>query len=493
MKSKMYHPPPKRKQLLQRIAVYSLMSVTVVGLVTVLVFLMLGYRFDRADGTIEQGGLLQFDTEPDGATVTIDGIGFGTRTPSKTTMAAGQHFVTMERNGYKKWQKPIDLVAGSVLWLNYARLIPTELTPQDTANFSNVASALASPDNKWMAIKEDPASPVIRLADLGREDARVTNVELPEAAYTKPSEGKAQAFTFSQWDPSGRYLLVKHTYDDTKVEWIVADMEGSDPARNLTTLLGVDAAMPLFSNRDSRILYALVDGDIRRIDIGAATLSGPLVENVASFSLYDRATITYVTQPNPETKQRSVGYYDEGTAKPRTIRSYSDNGALPLQLAVDKYFGDPYVAIAHGDVLEIFEGELPRSDTTDPSSLKAVATVALPGGADYLTFKTNGRFIVAQHGDSYTVYDLELKKMTTTKLKGTAPVTAKLDWLDNYMIWSDRDGMVRFYEFDGANQHDIMPVVSGLDVTLSPSDKYVYGITKSADGAFHLTRAQLIR
>jgi len=490
--SKMYHPPSKRKQLLQRIAVYSVMSVTIVGLVTVLVFLMLGYRFNRADGSIEQGGLLQFDTEPDGANVTIDGTSFGTRTPSKTTMTAGQHFITMERDGYKKWQKSIDLTAGSVLWLNYARLIPTELTPQATADFSTVTDALASPDDKWMAIKEDAATPLIRVADLAREDAKISDIAIPESAYTKPGEGKSQQFKFSSWDPTGRYLLVQHIYDDAQTEWIVVDVEGSDPARNITTLLDVTAVSPVFSNRDSNILYAIVDGSLRRIDLGATTLSGPLVENVSSFDLYDRATLTYVTNVDPKTKQRSVGYYDEGASKSRTVRTYSEDSG-PLQFAIDKYFGDHYVAIIHGQTMEIFEGELPRSDVTDPSSLKTVATLSLPAGADYLSIETNGRFIVAQKSASYTVYDLELKKMTTTKLKGSAAVSNELEWIDGYTVWSDQDNIARLYEFDGANQHDIMPVVSGMDVTLSPSDKYLYGISTSVDGKFHLSRVQLIK
>jgi hypothetical protein len=60
------------------------------------------------------------------------------------------------------------------------------------------------------------------------------------------------------------------------------------------------------------------------------------------------------------------------------------------------------------------------------------------------------------------------------------------------MPWSDRDGRLRFYEFDGANQHDIMSVAPGQAVTLSPSGKYVYGISKQADNKVFLTRVQLL-
>jgi len=89
-------------------------------------------------------------------------------------------------------------------------------------------------------------------------------------------------------------------------------------------------------------------------------------------------------------------------------------------------------------------------------------------------------------------YDVELNKMTMTTLKGASDVTNQLQWIDGYMLASDRDGMMRFYEFDGENQHDIMPVVPGFSITLTPNEQYVYGITKSLNNSYHLTRARLI-
>lgn len=471
-------------------AVYGLMSISVVGLVAALVLVMLGYQFNRNDGKIEQGGLVQFDTMPGGANVTIDGANFGTQTPSKTTLSSGSHFVTMNRSGYKTWQKPIDVVAGSVLWLNYARLIPNDLTPKNVADFATVTSSVSSPDDKWMALKDDPTTPTILLTNLGQQEIKVATLMLPEASYTKPAKAKNQSFTLVAFDPDSRYVLVKHTYDKSKSEWLVVDTQNPSATKNITTLLDVDTETVVFSNDNSRILYVLINDDVRKLDIDSATLSRPLVRDVAEFGLYDRSTITYVTKPDEKTKLRSVGYYTDGAAKSRTIKTYPADAKVSLRLAIGKYFNDAYVAIAHGDTLEIFEGDLPYSDNEGTSALDTVASLTIPGGADYLSIKTNGRFIVAQHGATFTVYDLELKKMTTTKLKDGA-VAGELSWLDGYTVLGDQGGMLRLYEFDGANQQEIMPVVSGQSVTLSPSDKYIYGITKEKN-AYHLTRAQLI-
>lgn len=488
----MYRPPSKRTQLLQRISIYTAMSVSVIVLVAILVFFMLGYQINRTDGKIEQGGLVQFNTQPVGADVKIDGITLGTRTASRKTMSTGQHFISMERQGYKAWQKSVEVSAGGVLWLTYARLVPNDLTPASVANFSTVSSTASSPDNKWMAIKEDPATPMIHLADLSRDTVEVTNIELPASSYTPASAEKTHSFKLETWNPSSRFILVRHTYDDTKTEWLVVDAQNVAATKNITTALGINATKVVFTGNSTSIVYALVDNTVRKIDLNAATMSGPLVSNVAEFSLFDNATIVYSTLLDPETNMRSVGYINDGANKARTIRSYSDNGQVPLHVAIGKYFDDHYVAISYDTAIEIVKGSLPRSDATAPSAMTALTTMSIPSGVQHLSILTSGRFVVAQTPTSYVTHDLELKKTTTTELKDTTALTRELRWLDGYTVWNDHGGTLRMYEFDGANQHEIMPVASGFSVTYSPSAKYLYGINRTDDGKYHLNRVLMI-
>lgn len=488
----MYRQPTKRKQLLKLVTIYTIMSVTVIALVSVLVFFMLGYQFNRTDGKIEQGGLVQFDTRPTGADVMIDGKALGTRTSSRKTLETGQHFITMQRTGYKQWQKSVDVKAGSVLWLTYARLVPNDLKPASVANYANVSSTTSSPDNKWIAVKEDPATPSIRLADISGDEVEITNLELPATAYTAPSPEKTQSFTLETWSPSSRMILVKHVYDDTKTEWIVVDSQNVSASKNVTTLLGVNATKVVFSGNNNSILYALVENSVRKIDLGATTLSGPLVSNVSEFSLHDNTTIVYTSLLDPASKMRHAGYVTEGATKPRIIRSYADDGQAPLHLAIGKYFDEYFYALSYNETVEVMKGTLPRSDTDSPSALTAVSTINVPSGARYVSILTNGRFVVAQTATTYIVYDLELKKTTTTTLKSTTPLQRELRWLDAYTAWDDQDGILRTYEFDGMNQHEIMPVAPGFSATYSPSAKYLYGINKSTDGKFHLNRVQMI-
>lgn len=487
----MYRQPSKRQVILQRIAVYGAMTIAVVALVTVLIFIMLGYQFNRSDGRIEQGGLVQFESKPTGANVTIDGMTFGSQTNTKATLAAGGHFIKMERSGYKTWQKAVNVNPGSILWLNYARLVPANLKPSHVAELSEITSSAASEDDKWMAMKESAVSTTIKLADLSQEKISLQAIDLPSASYTHAAAGKTQSFTIEAWDPGSRYLLVRHVYDDTKTEWLVVDTRDVKNTKNITALLGITAKKLLFSNNNSQVLYALTDAnEIRRIDLGQTTLSGPLVSNVADFSLYEASVVAYVTYLDSATKTRTVGYLQDGATKPRVIRSYTDDGAIPLHLRVDKYFDDMYAAISYGNTVDILVGNLPKDD--EATLMKLQSTMALTGNTQFLSTRTNGRFVVAQSGTTFTVYDLELKKMIATQTTGQTEVVREFKWLDSYMPWSDRDGRLRLYEFDGANQHDVMDVVVGQSVALSPNSKYIYGFSKQPDGKAYLTRVQMI-
>ena len=120
----------KRRQPLVRTAVYSFMTLSVVVIVTMLVFVVLGYQFNERDGKIEQGGLLQFASIPTGANVTLDDNRWSPRTNTKSNVAVGSHSVSFDKDGYRTWKKTIYVKAGEIGWLSYARLIPSKITPE---------------------------------------------------------------------------------------------------------------------------------------------------------------------------------------------------------------------------------------------------------------------------------------------------------------------------------------------------------------------------
>ena len=489
----MYSPPSsQKKQAVKQVLIYVGMTATVLTVVFLLVLFTLGYRFDRSARTIEQGGLVQLNSIPSGASVMINAARVSGTTATKATLAPGQHTISMTRNGYHPWQKTVDVRRGGVLWLNYARLIPTNLPVENVLELPGAVSSKASPNRELYAMITEKSSSTIRLFTLTSSTPQSKDLVLPDGSYTKPEESAESTFRIAAWDKSSRYILIEHTYAESK-EWIVVDSENIDRTENLTTTFSLAISDVQFSPEDSRVLYALISGDIRKLDLENSTISAPLAQNVTEFSFYENATIFFTTAIDEVTKTRNVGYVSEGAGESRVVRRYSDDGALPLHVVADKYYSQTYVAVAYGDTIEILSGPLPKSDSEATLSLTTIATVSTKEPIAHFSSRTNGRFFVAQHGRSYSVYDLELQKSSTTMLRGEGAMGSELGWIDNYIVWSAVDGALRLYEFDGANQHDIMPIVPGQSPVITPNNRFLYAPTADENGAYHLSRVRLIQ
>lgn len=480
--------PSKQKERIKRVIIYGLMCLSIVAIVTALMLIVLGYSFNQKDNRLEQGGLLQFASVPSGATVTLDETELGSRTPSKVTTDATTHSVKMNLKGYRTWQKSIDLKPGMIGWLSYARLVPTDIKPETLRTSPTLSGAIASRDRKWMAFLDDASKPTIVIADLDGDKVEYKSLTLPETAVTKPAlADKPQAFTLESWSYNGQSLLVKHTFDDGKLEWLVVDRADVTQTKNVTSLLGVNASKLLFGSENGRILYARVDDVVRKINLDNLTLSRPLVEHIDDFWVYRFTTLLYATKPDDQ-KRRTVGYVADDMDKVATLGTFPDDGQM-VHIAMGEYFGKRYLAIQHGTALDITAGTLPRSESK--GDMKHIATVTLPVAAERLSMSSSGRFVIAESSDTYTTHDLELVKTDTTSLKGTATTPRPLKWLDSFMAWSDRGGMLRLYEFDGANQQDVLPVAEGYDVTLSPNEKYLYSVGKT-DAGYVLQRVRMV-
>jgi len=89
----MYKKSSKKRERIRLIFVYSMMTGLVILLASFVILFMLGFRFDRDNGRIEQGALLQFDSTPSGALVNIDNQILSSSTPTKLTALPGLHIL----------------------------------------------------------------------------------------------------------------------------------------------------------------------------------------------------------------------------------------------------------------------------------------------------------------------------------------------------------------------------------------------------------------
>ena len=101
----MYDPTEKRRQRIKLTFTYAVMVLITLSLVVVAVFFAQGYRYNGYDGKIEQGGMIQFDSAPNGANIQLDAVKLANRTATRITATSGEHTITISRDGYASHKK----------------------------------------------------------------------------------------------------------------------------------------------------------------------------------------------------------------------------------------------------------------------------------------------------------------------------------------------------------------------------------------------------
>jgi len=397
----------------------------------------------------------------------------------------------MWRDGYETWQKNIDIKQGTLTWLNYALLVPKDLAVKSAASLSSVYSSKASLKGNFMIIQEKSDAPIFKLVDLRSDDIKISSITFPRSQYAESSTvGVVHSFKIEKWDDSERYILVSHTYND-KNEWIVLDTQNVSQTKNITSLFDIGISNVVFSGNSGNTLYVLDAGDIRRLDLSAATISKPLVSNVISFDIFNESSvITFVGNGKTGTNERVAGIYREGDDKASVIKSVTDGVNTPLHIATTFYSNENYVAVSVGNKVEVLSGSYPNTTSDNASNMKVIASFSVKEGIDKLTFSSAGEYVFIQNGSFFASYDLEYQKLASSDVNGTNAIT-QLNWLDNNYIWSDRDGILTIREFDGLNIHTINSSVQGQDATLTNNGRFLYSIGKSASG-YQLQRVRMI-
>ena len=69
----MYRRPSKKQQLIRRSLVLIVMIISVLVIVAGVTLFVLGYRLDSINGRLQQGALVQFNSQPTGGRISIDG------------------------------------------------------------------------------------------------------------------------------------------------------------------------------------------------------------------------------------------------------------------------------------------------------------------------------------------------------------------------------------------------------------------------------------
>jgi hypothetical protein len=443
------------------------MTIMVIALALLCLFIVLGYSIDK-NGQAEQGGLIQFRSFPDNASVSIDGKTQGFNTPGKSTADATQHSVNIFKKDYRNWSKSFSLGRGELLWLN-ARLLPNSITTTETEQFESVSQMIASPDKKWIAVLEKANEPNLKIIDLRDEkQPKMTAVTIPASIIKTLSP--TDSFVISEWDFGSRFLLVKHVSGGT-TQWLRLDRTNEANVENISAHFKLHFDKLHFIGTSGDNYYGLGAGTLRRLSLSQADPPVVISQNVSEFSLYGDNKIALVSQKN---NQQIAQVYRNGDKSPTVVETFPELQPA-VHAAITSFFGDDYAAISQGGDAKLIKQPF-NSHPTTITKIHQVPEII------WLYFSPNGQFLMTQNGVDVSGYNLERDLPISFTIPGQEPYarTEPLQWLDDFHFWSDMGGTLRMFEFDGTNPEVIGNVTAGHDVTLSDNGKRLFSIGVNA-------------
>lgn len=489
----MYHFPPRNVLIARKLLAWFVSWMAVIAGVVIVTALTLGYGYNENDRRIERGGIIQLNSKPSGAAITINGIPYTSDTPTKLVSSPADYAIKMEKPGYRTWQKTVPIQAGKITWETYPRLFPQNIESSSVASFDSLSSALPSSGSKYYGFLEQTDSPTITLAPLDSSEIEIRRIVIPDEITAAPQADKqSSSYRLFLWSGNQKYVLLKHNYtvnEAKRLEWILVNIADPTASINLNSSYGIQPDDIVFGNSDGRELVVLIDGVVRWVDLDSQTLSRPLVQNVNNLRLYSDDYIFFTSNPLPD-KTQQVGYVRTDFSQPVIITTIPYDGSNTGFVDVDQYYDYKYLLVSYGKQadLSIMRGFNGSED--DEIKLKPVANLATSRAIKELDITDNGQYATIQDGYNMAVYDLELNKKYITVITSDSAEPQLLQHLDTFLYWGYNDGKMRTYEFDGANQYNLMPFSPRFKATFSPSGKYLYSVVEK-DDKYHLQRVQM--
>lgn len=447
-------PRKRRSHRTRLILGYGLVGIAIMLATIILVYAAYGYGIDTKTGTIVQNGLLFVDSKPGGAEIHLNGSRYqNATTAARLVLPAKEYDLKLEKDGYRSWQRKFFLEEHSVARYVYPFLFPQKPFTSSLKIYPRMPEMITqSPDRRWVLVQVPSSSRAVSF-----DQFDTSNLKDPVRTLSLPlnllATGAPGSFTEIEWASDNNFLILQHTYNGGH-EFIMLDRRQPSQSVNLNRLFKINPTQILMRNKKSDRLY-IYDQAAKTVRIGvlgSGALEPVLLSQVLAFKPYGNSLISYVTDRQSPAGQVSFGIWDNGS----TYLLAASPVAERYLLDAAQFHGSWYYIIGSsaGDRIKIFKD--PLSDLKDSSIGRAhpVRTLRLEGTTG-VKFSENTRFIAAQAGQEFAVYDFEEDDSYNYKLK--EQIAAPLKWMDGHRLIGTTEGQVFVIDFDATNKQVIIP------------------------------------
>lgn len=461
---------PKKILVLRFLAYGITLLLTIVTTVTLL-YIALGYRFDRS-GHVVQNGLLLVDNRPKAARILLNNQEKDNAAPGRFVLPAATYALLLERSGYRSWQKDVVIAPGAVRRVHYPVLLPEKLQGSHVATLESPYLISQSLDKKQLFSHRANAA-AFDLTTLSGDTEPYETTQLAIPATIPREEGQIGAFSVIEWALNNKQLLLTQTLPSGNTNLISFDITKPEAAVNITALYKDQTPTDIhFVGGKTSVIYGLKEGILSRYNLEKEEIT-VILSDVRTYQPYGDTTVAY---DRLKTDHIEIGIWQDDTATP--VHTYPSSDP-PAELRYLQYDGHFYLAITNAVQPEVI---IYRDPAKKPVLRTQLPYVKLPmtEGARLLG-SPSSQFLLARTESEVLVYDFE--DIRQYRFEITAPRAAQTSvvWAtDHHLAWQAEDGKNYLLEYDGANQQQLQRSIPGRPTFFTGNMEAVYDVVDEA-------------
>lgn len=483
------------------------MVLAVILTVIVLALVASGYWLNN-NLEVERQGMLQINSSPTGATVTVDGAAWSwlDRTNASKVLSAGEHTVTLTKDGYDSWSRTIKISEGLLYRVQYPRLFLTEREVAAVYDLTDYNFATASPDGAYLLLAGKTTEWL--LLNLERENLEPRTVDVATVFSTvSVAEGAATGlFTgeivSADWSRDHNHVLLQVRSEAGVVEWALLDPKTPRNNVNLTKTFARDFSEVQIMDDSAANLLVMQEGNLRKIDVSGRQISAVLAEKVLNFDHFG-SEIVFVAEKTAEMDAISsvfsvasdaisgvsdgenaissvsedadaISSVPEGADATSSVAPYylglvrvgdsKPTVVLPLErpakAVISKFYDDYYLTVLSDTEVKVYYKNDVAEVLQEYELGFAPATMAV--GQD-------GEFVQMTAGVQMATLDMEAQAVREWEIAGK-----HYDRLDRGMLYAVSEGELTVYDFDGLNARVLTSSASEHFPVAIAGEKWLY-------------------
>ena len=404
-----------------------------------------GYNIDIFRGEIFSTGLVLLGSNPAGASIKINGRTITQKTPHRLeNFKTGDLTVEYSRNEYKNWLSKYIVRPGQVTFADYALLIPNAIEQNDKFTEIKFDTLLTSTErNKVFGFLNSPGA----IYELDESNSPRKIIELP----VNPAIQAPVKLTEGQLSRDGSSMFVRANYPEGQPSFFWVD-NNNGQFFNIETLLRQKPTDIKFNQRNSKELYNLEGGKIRRLNVDNKQILDLNISGVASYQI-DKDYLYTLENLSPIEQGQFLVRYDYN-GNNRYVLAQLQPAGLSRSITTTEYNGQKILAIrdaGNGDLTVFRQAE----------GKNLISNIG--NETNNIVFSPTGRFLSYTQKDTLKTIDIE----TGDRYSAELAAVSSLKWLSNYQIVLSKTDGLYIIDFNGYNLVKIPP-------NSNPPDSYTF-------------------